>query len=121
MNLTELAAAGEAAAQTMNADRNVDAAVLQIVVVPTGDDSTVTMSMAASEDVLGPVLTRIFKEQPDVRALFEKALRMADDDCDCPACQIRRALESGQGPSESIKATAEALLGKRIKNDPSIN
>lgn len=124
MTLDQLAKAGEAAAQAINLERTEDAAVFQIVIEPNGEDSTTSVSVAGTEQTLGPALVRLFSTEPEVRQIFEKALKIADEDCDCPACQIRRALESGQDPSEAIKATAEALLGKRkerIKNDPTIN
>lgn len=124
MNLDQLAKAGEAAAQAINSERTADAAVFQIVIEPDGEDSKTSVSVAGTEQTLGPALVRLFSTEPEVRQIFEKALKIADEDCDCPACQIRRALESGQDPSEAIKATAEALLGKRkerIKNDPTIN
>lgn len=124
MTLEQLAKAGEDAAQAINLEQNADAAVFQIVIEPDGEDSTTSVSVAGSEQTLGPALVRLFSTEPEVRAIFEKALRLADEECDCPACQLHRALESGQDPTDAIKATAEALIGKRkerIKNDPTIN
>lgn len=127
MNLDQLAKAGEAAAQAINLEQNADAAVFQIVIEPDGEDedSTTSVSVAGSEQTLGPALVRLFSTEPEVRAIFEKALRLTDEGCDCPACQIRRALESGQAPTDAIKAAVAALTDdqrkERIKNDPNIN
>lgn len=125
MNLDQLAKAGEAAAQAINLEQTADAAVFQIVIEPNGEDSTTSVSVAGTEQTLGPALARLFSAEPEVRQLFEKALKIADEDCPCPACQIRRALESGQDPTDAIKATVAALTSdqrkERIKNDPTIN
>lgn len=114
MTLEQLAEAGEAAVKVIDQEQNTNAAFFQIVVTPNVDGHSTTVSIAGAAHLISDALETLLRDEKELRVVVAAALKKAE--CDCPACQVRRALAADDDDASSKLANL-----KRIVNDPNIN
>lgn len=106
MNLKELAAAAQKAANETKGRGN---GVLTVTV----EKEDIVFAAGGDRDAIVQGLATVLAEDDNAKALIIEALKLSEqagEKCNCPACQLREALEE----------MFEARRDKR-KSDPSVN